>query len=126
MCKAGLGKIQGRVLPNHLLTGFIFSLLHIKPYVWKTISYHQVFCKYCAGVGFRLGQVATLSVCPSTSQSVSQLAFQHLLAGDLHGMMKNGQPFAQGTMDGKRERPSNTEVSKNGAPELNLEGIYTV
>ena len=43
MCKAGLGKIQGRVLPNHLLTGFIFSLLHIKPYVWKTISYHQVF-----------------------------------------------------------------------------------
>ena len=32
---------------------------------------HQVFCKYRAGAGFRLGQVATLSVYPSASQSVS-------------------------------------------------------
>ena len=30
-------------------------------------------------------------------------------------------------MEGKRERPSNTiEVSKKGAPELNLEGKKTV
>ena len=56
---------------------------------------------------------------------VSQQEFpQHPPAGDWHGMVKNGQRSAQGTMEGKRERPPNTiEVSRKGAPELNLEGV---
>lgn len=63
---AGLGKVGGGV-PTHQVLSFFLSR------IYKTLRvenrYHQGFCKYCAGIGFRLGHLALLSVCPSTSQS---------------------------------------------------------
>lgn len=90
-------------------------------YKWEAISYHQAFSKYCAGVGFGFGRLASSSTGLSFSQSAG-ISWTPACSGlALH--MKNGQRNTKGTMEGKKA-PNTIEISER-APEFNLKGVQT-